>query len=80
MTILIADNLSAEDLDNIKGPVEIRGHDGKPLGYYLLAKVDSEDTVLGIDEAEARRRAADTSEPKYTAEQVAAKMREIIVS
>jgi len=77
MTILIADEQLAAKLDRADGPVEICARDGRRLGFFTPAKPAQHRLEPRISEEEARRRLSDPNGRWYTADEVAARLREL---
>lgn len=75
MKTLIADATLADELKKATSPVEIRTTDGKPLGTFRPAPVRPFPEPAISDE-ELERRFTDPNARWYTAEEVAAKMKE----
>ena len=77
MSILIADDQLAAKLDGADQPLEICTRDGRRLGFFTPAKPAKRRLEPQISEEEARRRLTDPNGAWVTAEQVAAKIREL---
>jgi hypothetical protein len=77
MSILIADEQLAAKLDGAEGPVEICSRDGRRLGFFTPAKPAQHRPEPRISEQEAQRRLSDPNGRWYTADEVAARMREL---
>ena len=77
MSILIADEQLAARLDRADGPVEICTRDGRRLGFFSPAKPAQHQLEPRISLEEADRRLNDPNAEWFTADQVAARMREI---
>lgn len=74
MTILTTDDMHPGPAAN--GLVEVRRSDGKVLGHYRLTPPDPLELEADASLEELDRERADPDTVWYTAEQVAAKMRE----
>jgi hypothetical protein len=75
MAILIADDQLAAKLDRADEPVEICARDGRRLGFFTPAKPGRHQLEPRISQEELDRRLNEPGKG-YSAEEVAAKMRE----
>jgi hypothetical protein len=77
MSILIADEQLAAKLDRADGPVEICTRDGRRLGFFSPAKPAQHRLEPRISLEEGERRLNDPNGEWFTADQVAARMRDV---
>lgn len=73
MSIMIADDHLAAELERADGPVKVQVRDGRPLGTFTPETPAR--LQLRISDEELRRREADTRSPGYTLEQLLAKLK-----
>ena len=76
MSILIVDETVTAKLEMADGPVEVYARDGRRLGFFTPGPPKRYKLEPQISEEELARRENDPNGKWYTADEVAAKMRE----
>jgi hypothetical protein len=73
--LTITDEAVLSQLDSGTGSIAVRDGDGKLRGYFIPVRLS--DLQPQISEEELLRREQDTTSPRYTTEEVIAKLRSL---